>query len=423
MTLITPIRSNNGYVAFAKQSSSDTAAAPTIFARWMDGSGIEIIADTEKVEEGDGSRRPSTIIKTGQKAKVKLKAALRANELGFFETAAQGSGSDSYTANTVGTTLSALTAVGTTSITVASNTGLTGSGTIALVLEAGTATEEIAIFTIPATGGGAPYTLTVANSGTLKIAHSSGGTVKSAATHVITDQQDGYYYTCEVGLGNLYSAGGTAIRVRSCKVSSFKRSTEHGKLLIHEIEFTGIVSTVQSSPATVTLEQHAPFLFTHMQSGVSLDGSTTVDATNLTKLEIAQDNMLDDDTQAEALTLEALLFGGIEIKVSYSVIFTVFSKLYAIYFGSTTGTTDSQTVYLGSLTAKFTQPDTLQTVEYKMLTLAYTQGKWPELKQDGKHFVMDVSDAMSIAAPLTGSGSNNAYLLQTTITNTQYGAY
>ncbi len=410
-------------MGFAKQSSSDVAVAPSWFPRWMDGSGLEIIADTEVVEEGDGSRRPSTIIKTGQKAKIKLKAALRANELGFFEAAAQGNGSDSYTANTVGTTLSADTAVGATTVTVAANTGLTGSGTIPLVLEAAGSTEEIALFTIPATGGGAPYTLTVANSGTLKLAHTSAGTVKSKATHVITDQQDGDYFTCEVGLGNLYSAGGTAIRVRSCKVSSFKRSTEHGKLLIHEIEFTGIVSTVQSSPATVTLEQHAPFLFTHMQSGVSLDGSTTVDATNLTKLEIAQDNMLDDDTQAEALTLEALIFGGVEIKVSYSVIFTVFSKLYGIYFGSTTGTTDSQTVYLGSLIVTFTQPDTLQTVQYKILTLAYLNGKWPELKKDGKHFTMEVSDALSIAAPLLGSGSNNAYLLQTTITNTRYSAY
>lgn len=423
MALIVPIRDSNGYVGFAKQSTSDVAVAPSVFPRWMDGSGIEIIADNMVVDEGDGSRRPSTMIKTGQKAKVKLKAALRANELGFFEQAAQGSGSDTYTTPTVSTTLSASTSVGATTITVGANTGLTGSGTIALVLEAGTATEEIATFTIPATGGGAPYTLTVASAGTLKLAHSNTGTVKSVATHAITDQQDGDYFTCEVGLGNLYSAGGTAIRVRSCKVSSFKRSAEHGKLLIHEVEFTGIVSTVQSSPATITLEQHAPFLFTQMQAGVTLDGSTTVDAANLTKLEINQDNKLDEDTQAEALTLAALIFGQIEVKVNYSVILTVFSKLFAIYFGSTTGTTDSQTLYLGSLTVTFTQPDTFQTVQYKMLTLAYPNGKWPELKRDGKHFVMDVNDAMSIAAPLSGSGANNAYILQTTITNTQYSQY
>jgi hypothetical protein len=419
MALIVPIRQDNGYIGFAKQTTSDVAVAPSTFPRWMDGSGLEIAVNTEEVQEGDGSRRPSIVIKNDQRAKVKLKAALRANELGFFEQAAMGSGSDAYTANTVGTTLSALTTVGATTISVAANAGLTGSGTIALVLEAGTATEEIAVFTIPPTGAG-PYVLTVANAGTLKLAHASAGTVKSAATHVLTDQTDGDYFTCEIGLGNLYSGGGTAIRVRSCKVSSFKRSSEHGKLLIHEIELTGIVSVVQGTPATVTLEQHAPFLFT--QSAWTLDGSTTVDATNLTKFEIAQNNNLDEDTQAEALTLSALLFGNLEVKLSYSVIFTVFSKLYATYFGSTAGTTDAQAIGLGSLIVTFTQPDTLQTVQYKILTLAYMKSTWPQLGQGGKHFTMDV-EGTSIAAPLSGSGVNNAYLLQTTLTNTQYGAY
>lgn len=419
MALIVPIRQDNGYMGFAKQSTSDVAVAPSVFPRWMDGSGLEITANTEEIAEGDGSRRPSIIIKNDQRAKVTLKAALRANELGFFEQAAMGSSSDAYTGPTVNTTLSALTAVNATTISVAANTGLTSVGTIALVLEAGTATEEIAVFTTPPTGAG-PYVLTVANSGTLKLAHANAGTVKSAATHVLTDQTDGDYFTCEIGLGNLYGGSGTAIRVRSCKVASFKRSADHGKLLIHEITFTGIVSTVQGSPATVTLEQHAPFLFT--QSAWTLDGSTTVDATNLTKFTIDQNNNLDEDTQTEALTLAALLFGNLEVKLSYSVIFTVFSKLYATYFGSTTGTTDSQTIGLGALIVTFTQPDTLQSVQYKILTLAYIKSTWPQLAQAGKHYTMDV-EGTSIAAPLSGAGVNNAYLLQTTLTNTQYSAY
>jgi hypothetical protein len=422
MALIVPVRENNGYLGFSKQTVSDVAVAPSVFPRWMDGSGIEIIADSETIEEGEGSRRTSIIIKNGQRAKIKLKAAFRANELGFFEAASMGSGSDVYTAPTVSTTLSANTVVGATTISVAANTGLTGSGTLALVIEPGTVTEEIAIFTIPPTGVG-PYILTVANGGTLKLAHTSAGAVKGSASHVLTDQTDGDYYTSEVGLGNLSGGPGTAIRVRSCKVSSFERSGEHGKILIHEVELTGIVSVVQVTPATITLEQHLPFLFTHMNGGVTLDGSTSGDAANLTKFKIAQDNKLDEDTQAEAFTLAALLFGNLEIKVSYSAIFTSFSKLALIYFGSTTGTTDSSVVGLGSLIMTFTQPDTFQTVQYKILTLAYSKGKFPELKKGGKHFTVDIDDAMSIAAPLSGAGLNNAYLLQTTITNTQYSQY
>src|SRR5256885_7418500 len=157
---VASIRSSNSYFGFAKESTPGTPAAPTIFPRWMNGSKIDIDLNTEDIREGDSSRRLSTIIKNKQMVKVKLVAALRPNELGFFETAAQGSGSDTYTAPTVATTLSALTTAGATSITVTANTGLTGAGTITLVLEAGTAPEEGAIFNVPATGVG-PYTLSV----------------------------------------------------------------------------------------------------------------------------------------------------------------------------------------------------------------------------------------------------------------------
>src|SRR2546430_9680325 len=160
---VASIRSSNAYFGFARESTPGTPAAPTIFPRWMNGSKIDIDLNTEDIREGDASRRLSTIIKNKQMVKVKLVAALRPNELGFFETAAQGSGSDTYTAPTVATTLSALTTAGATSITVTANTGLTGTGTITLVLEPGAATEENAIFYVAATGVGS-YTPAV-NSG------------------------------------------------------------------------------------------------------------------------------------------------------------------------------------------------------------------------------------------------------------------
>ena len=419
---VASIRSSNSYFGFSKESTPGTPAAPTIFPRWQNGSKIDIDLNTEDIREGDSSRRLSTIIKNKQMVKVKLVAALRPNELGFFETAAQGSGSDTYTAPTVATTLSALTTAGATSITVTANTGLTGAGTITLVLEAGTATEEVAIFNVPATGVG-PYTLAVNsgyNGGALKLAHANAGTVKSSASHVITDQSDGDYYTIEVGLGNQFGAAGTALRVRSCKVSSFKRSAESGKLLMHEIEFTGIASSVQGTPATVTLEQHQSFLFT--QSVWTVDGVTTGDALNLTKFDIEQNNGLDDDMQTEGLVNAGLVYGNLDFKVSFAVLFTVFSKVFQTYYGSASGATDAQALGLGSLEVTFTQPDGLHSVKYKILTLAYTKTNIPEPKTDGKHFEMSV-EGKSIAAPLIGAGANNAYLLQTTLTNTQFSAY
>ena len=104
------------------------------------------------------------------------------------------------------------------------------------------------------------------------------------------------------------------------------------------------------------------------------------------------------------------------------MLFTVFSKVFQTYYGSSAGATDAQVLGLGSLEVIFTQPDTLHTVKYKILTLAYTKTNIPEPKTDGKHFEMSV-EGKSIAAPLIGAGANNAYLLQTTLNNTQFSAY
>lgn len=422
MAVITPIRSDSVYFGISQEVTPGTPVAPSLFPRWMDGTSIEIDMTAEDVKEGEGTRRLSTIIKNRQMVKIKLVATLRPVELGFFEAAAMGSSADTYTAPTVATTLSANTSIGATSITVAANTGLTGSGTIALAINAGSSSEEIAIFNVPATGTG-PYTLTVAstyNGGALKLAHTSANTVKSAATHALTDQSDGGYYTIEMGLGSLFGANGTTLRVRSCKVETFKRSGKAGGLLLHEIEFVGIASTVQGSPATVTLEQHGPFLYT--QGAWTLDGATTGDALNIEQFDIEQKNNLDTAIQTEQLTLAALIFGLVDVGVAFDLVFTSASKIYQTYFGGTTGTTDAQALGLGSFVVTFTQPDTLQTVTYTMLTLAYTKTGMPVPKKDGKHFKLPVSGT-SIAAPLSGAGANNAYILQTTLTNTQYASY
>jgi hypothetical protein len=421
MAILTPYKSNNFYMGFAEQGDPNTPAAPTIFPRWKNGTKVVIEPAFEEVEEGDGSRRTTMLIKNGQMVKITLVSSLRPNERGNFEKWAQGASSDTYTAPTVSTTLSALTAANATSITVAANTGLTGSGTIALVLEAGTASEEIAVFTIPATGTG-PYTLAVDpsyNGGHLRLAHANAGTVKSKATHVIPDQAtDSPYVTVEAGWGILNSGGGTAIRVKACKIDKFTTAFEKGKILMDTIEMIGIVSTVQGSAATVTLEQHGPFIF--YQGAYTVDGNSTAQA--LRKGSIERSNNLDSDTQGEGLNPTCLLFTKLDVKLKWSLILTDFSPIYQTFFGSKTGTTDSTQVGLGSFNALFTQPDTLNSLQYKVLTVGYTNSPWPDPQEDGKHWDLDV-EGTSVVVPLSGSGPNNAYKLQTTLTNTQFSQY
>jgi len=422
MAVLTPFRGSNFYVGFGEQSDPNTPVAPTIFPRWKNGTKVAIEPSFEEIEEGDGSRRTTLLIKNGQKVKITLVSSLRPNERGYFEKWAQGASSDTYTGPTVATTLAGATLANATSATVHANTGLTGSGTIALVLEPGTATEETAIFTIPATGGSDPFTLAVDssyNGGHLKYAHANSGVVKSKASHVLIDQAtDAPYVTVEAGWGLLYSAGGTAIRIKACKIDKFTTEGEHGKILMDTIEMEGIVSTVQGSAATITLEQHAPFLFT--QGAYTADGNSTAQA--LRKFTLERTNNLDSDTQGEGLNPTCLIFGKLDVKLKYSLILTSFSPIYKTFYGSTAGTTDSQQVGLGSFNALFTQPDTLNTLQFNILTVGYTNSPWPDPQEDGKHWDLDL-EGTSVVVPLLGSGSNNAYKLQTTITNTQYGAY
>lgn len=411
-----PIRNDNSYFGCAKQSVQGTAVAPTSFFRWLDGSKIMWEPSTAEIWEGDGSRRLSQIIKTKQEVKLTTVLNPRPIELGLLEQAAMGAGSDSVTAATVSTTLSALTNVGATSITVASNTGLTGSGTITLVLEPGTATEEIAIFTTPPTGSG-PYTLTVSNTyngGALKLAHSNSGVVRSVTNHTLTDQSDGSYYTMEVGIGTLSGGAGLTMRVRDCKVDSIKRSSKAGELLTYEVTWVGIAVSVQSSPATVTYENHQAFFYT--QGVWTINGSTSGDALAIENFDIQQKNNV-NGPQTESIVLAALIFGKVQVDVSFNFVMQNAQLILLSTAGSTTGTADSQTVGSGSMNLVFTQADGFHAVAYNMQTLNYTKVPVPEPKNDGKYY------SVAASATSTSNMGQNAYVLQTTVSNTQITSY
>lgn len=181
MVVIKPIRDDNAYFGLALETTPGTPVAPHIFPRWQDGSSLEFALKAEDIYEGDGSRRLSQVVKNQQKVTIKLSVLPRVNELAFFEKLAMGSLSDQIQTTTPTTTLSNSPTAGATSVQVASNTGLTGSGTIQMLLSPGTPNQETATFSLPATGSSTPYTLTVANAGTLQNAHSSGDTIASVA--------------------------------------------------------------------------------------------------------------------------------------------------------------------------------------------------------------------------------------------------
>jgi len=411
MAVVAALRGDNAYFGLGKQSLGGTAVAPTVFPRWLDGSSIEIDAKMEDIWEGDSSRRLSQIIKNRQMVKIKLVCNPRPVEVGFLVCAALGAGADTPTAPATNTTLAASVAAGATTFTVASNAGLTSAGTAVLDIEPGLSTEEVVTVTTPVTGAG-PYTATIASGGVTKFAHANAGTVISPVVHTETDQADGNFYSVEVSIGG---TSGIIIRARDCKVETFKCSAETGRLLTVELEMIGLAVLVQGSASTVTLEARQAFLFT--QGVWTLDGATTGDAPNVSKFDLTVKNNLDKDIQTEALILAGLIFGNINVDVTLEVVFTSASHIALTYLGSTTGTTDSQTLGVGSLSLLFTQADTFHTLKASITTLVYTKAGVPQPKRDGKAFRM----------PLQGSSTSNmganTNVVQYVTQNVQVAAY
>ena len=263
--------------------------------------------------------------------------------------------------------------------------------------------------------GSGPWTYTLANSATLKNNHTSGDVVSSPVIHVLTDQSDGDYWTYEVGLGNLNGAAGTALRVRDCKVESLKNTGKAGGIQEYEVEVVGIASSVQGTAATITLEQHPLFLYT--QGTWTLDGSTTGDALNIGSFEVDHKNNLDTGIQTEQLTNAAIIFGKVNVDLKFEIIYVTPNRTYLVYFGGTSGTTDSQVIGAGAWNVAFLQPDNFQQVVYNLATTHYKKIGLPAPKNDGKAFRQAV-EAVSVS-----NAGANTFVRKVTVYNTQYSVY
>lgn len=314
---------------------------------------------------------------------------------------------------TINTSLTNSPVAGATTINVGNQIGI--SGTPAVVLSPGTNNEEVVTLNASSVTGSGPWTYTLANSATLKNNHTSGDVVSSPVIHVLTDQSDGDYWTYEVGLGNLNGAAGTALRVRDCKVESLKNTGKAGGIQEYEVEVVGIASSVQGTAATITLEQHPLFLYT--QGTWTVDGSTTGDALNIGSFEVDHKNNLDTGIQTEQLTNAAIIFGKVNVDLKFEIIYVTPNRTYLVYFGGTSGTTDSQTIGAGAWNVAFLQPDNFQQVVYNLATTHYKKIGLPQPKNDGKAFRQAV-EAVSVS-----NAGANTFVRKVTVYNTQYSVY
>jgi hypothetical protein len=178
MTVLVPIRSDNGYIGMSKQLLQGTPVAPANFPRILDGSSWVLELAAGELWEMDGSRHVSQLIKNKQSVKIKQVVTPRMNEVGLLEQATMGIGSDTITAGSpAGTLHTALSANSSTTIVV-TGAGFSpfvtpASGNLYLIVVDPTNGNEIIPCTLPATVA-TQYTFTIAstyNSGKPKLSH------------------------------------------------------------------------------------------------------------------------------------------------------------------------------------------------------------------------------------------------------------
>lgn len=423
---LTPIRGNDAYIGWAKETAWGTAVAPAFFWRWLDGSEWNPDVKVTSEREGDTSPFVSLSWKTAQMGMIKIVEYVRPITVGCALQALLGSGSDAYVAPSKNTTLAAAVTAGAT--TFQSTADLGNTSTLALAIEGGysSITGEVVTADLTTRSGVGPYTYTLASSAKFKLGHSNGGTIVSQASHVLTRQTGAYDpYTLEWAYGH---AGGTpaqAWRLQDAVCTELKISGQAGKPLKLEHTWYGALSKLQASLSAPVFEgvgtmgtPTSPFRYDMAGTSWTLDGAQTGNAVTVAKFDLTLKNTTDvNEFVTEALTPAYFQPGNFDISANLDVVFQNWSQYNNTYFGSSapaTGASDAILVGLGAFLATFTL-DGISSLALNLPNVAYTAAKLaPKL------------DAKAIHQPMTlvgqrGQGVTNPLVV--TLTNAQASQY
>lgn len=331
-----------------------------------------------------------------------------------------GTGPYTYTIANTGTLQFAhaagATVKSTAGVTLTATTGIPGSGTVALALSQGTANEEIVLCQCPAQTS-TLYALSTGSQtvamGAFALTHTAADAIKAYATHVLTDQTIGDYWSVEVSMGG---TAGYIYRIVDAQVDQIKISAKAGMQVQLEVDFVGCTVLRQTTAATVSFENHLPFLFQQSASYWTLDGVTTGDAPYVSSFALTLKNAI-DLIQTEHLTLDALLYTTVTVDCSFAVLFQNGNRYNSAYLGNISGTSDAQQMATGSLLLSFVQPTGFFSNQLSAPNLVYTKVSGADKpKTAGKHLEQTLE-----AASISNNGVA-AYVVQDTLQTMQYAA-
>ncbi|HLZ20727.1 MAG TPA: hypothetical protein VKQ30_01205 [Ktedonobacterales bacterium] len=413
-------RENAVYIAGGKESVWGTGVPATWGWYWLDGSDANPEAKLQSEREGDTSPFKALTWKQGQYEVIKIVEYVHPILAGYALQALCGTSSDTYTAPTVNTTLSAAILAGATQCQVAANLGATG--TAVCIFEPGytSTTWEIATLDLTTKAGTGPYTYTLANAATFQKGHSNAGIVQSASTHAFTRKGAYDPYSIEIGWN---TDGGTlqkAVRYIDCVCADLKITSEKGKKLKFEHTW---YATGFSNLGTFTLppyETNRPMTHYDANGKWQLNNAATLNALTIDKFDVTfKNSTTPDDCQSEGLNPVYFLPGNCDISGSYEVLFNDWGQYELTYAGArtfTSGAGDSAIVGQEALLALW-QPDLLNSLQVSLPNVFYSAAKLtPRL------------DAKPLPQPVTFEAINNrpagvTNAFTVTLANSQANSY
>lgn len=343
------------YAAWQKQTAWNTPVtmASASFWRWRQGTKETPTHQYTEEKEGDTAAWETLSTKETMYRKFTVVEAVRPITAGCAIAAFCGTGSDTLTAPAKSTTLAAIVAAGATSFQSAGDLG--NIGTLAASFEGGysSATNETQTIDLTTRAGTGPWTYTLAAGARFAFGHANGGTVTSAAEHVIAPTLYAYDpYTVEFGYGNaaVSALGPTrAIRLRDSVCYGLKLSgTRGGKYLMLQSDWWAAVSAVQAAGAFLTpvyeggaMSQQtagnasSPFAFAQALGNWQMDGATTGHATAIEQfsIQLQRGGAKPEDFINESLTPSFFMAGDVTVSGSMQVQFQTFQQLDEAIYG------------------------------------------------------------------------------------------
>lgn len=415
------IQRNLYYVGGAKQTLWGTSVAPTWFHKWLDGTKEAPQVRLQNEMEGDVTQTETLAYKQAQFRQFTIIEYARPTIAGYALQSLLGTSSDTLTAATKTSTLSAPIVAGATTFVSIGDLGNVGaSQAVGFSTAYGSTSYEVATVDLTTRTGTGPWTYTLAASGTFKKAHAAADAIAFPSTHALSESAVFTYdpYSYEFGYGVSGGPVNRVLRVRDAVCYGLRIRMDAGKPVVFEHDWYGALASLQAAFTSVVQDAGPPFLYYQGAGAWKLNGATTGNAATIKQLSVElKRNTAAEDLINESLTPSYFLPGALTLQGSLAVDFASWQEYDLAYYGkasAATADTDSYIVGTEALETTITA-DAVNSLKVSVPTINFAAATL-EPKLDSKPLDQQIQ-FQGIRPP------GQSKLLTVTVTNNSNTAY